>query len=544
MYDLLTASEIRKRFRVAINRNFSLRAIHDIAQRIGYKQKHIGSKVGYHKSVYTALTRHLRELVEYDEQLSMKAQQKPKKQVNTDNYYTYNGERDNVDYDWERNDESVRRDIIKRAINEAISELELYHGSKASFNEFDLAYLSSGWGQQAYGYGVYLISSREGASQYARGGYVYKVKVPNRPYLSYTSISRQNAHKIAKALYDYYLNHDEYGKEAYKGHEDEFWEYECSAVCDCQNGGDVYGTVASILGSDKHTSEFLYGLGYKGIKWIDKMNKNTNYVIFNPKDVQILGKENVGNVNENVNNETVNGVLKSNNPNYVDLKTAVRNFKKWFKGSKVVESNGDPLLCYHGTPQGGFYVFNTIEGVDRKTKWQLLFGSHFTNDKEQGEFYMGANKKNKNKMLYTVFLSIKNPLDVTKDGEHSVLMRYTDGTSGYDRHPEMIDKIDSILSPRMIKKYKFKDSHTEGYVLWNVLNDMTPYNARKLVEALGFDGIKYDARYQMGAQVYGYSNERTDVSWIALYPSQIKSASENSGTFSSESDDIREGREI
>ena len=386
MYDLLTASEIRKRFRTTTSRDFSLKAIHDVAQKIGYKQKHIGSKVGYHKSVYTALTRHFWELVEYNEQLLSKTQQKPKKQVNTDNYYTYNGERDNVDYDWERSDESISNSMIKSAINEAIDELELYHGSQASFER-------------------------------------------------------------------------------------------------------------------------------KG-------------------------------VNENVSNETVNSVLKSTNPNYVDLKTAVRNFNKWFKGSKVVEANGDPLLCYHGTPKGGFYVFNTIEGVDKKTKWQLLFGSHFTNDKEQGEFYMGDSKKNKNKMLYTVFLSIKNPLDVTKNGEHSVLIRYTDGTSGYDRHPEMIDKIDSILSPRMVKKYKFRDSHCEGYVLWNLLNGMTPYNARKLVEALGFDGIKYDARYQMGAQVNGYYNERTDVSWIALYPNQIKSASENSGMFSSESDDIREGRKV
>lgn len=536
MYDLLTASEIRKRFRTTTSRDFSLKAIHDVAQKIGYKQKHIGSKVGYHKSVYTALTRHFWELVEYNEQLLSKTQQKPKKQVNTDNYYTYNGERDNVDYDWERSDESISNSMIKSAINEAIDELELYHGSQASFDEFDLAYLSSGWGQQAYGYGVYLISTREGARDYARGGYIYMAKVPNKPYLSYSRISRQSAYRIAKALYEYYLKYDEYGKEAYKGHEDEFWEYECGVICDCQNGGDVYGTIASILGSDKKTSEFLYGLGYKGIKWVDKHSKNTNYVIFNPKDIQILERKGV---NENVSNENVNSVLKSSNPNYVDLKTAVRNFNKWFKGSKVVETNGDPLLCYHGTPKGGFYVFNTIEGVDKKTKWQLLFGSHFTNDKEQGEYYMGNNKRNKNKMLYTVFLSIKNPLDVTKNGEHSILIRYTDGTSGYDRHPEMIDKIDSILSPRMVKKYKLRDSHSEGYVLWNLLNDMTPYNARKLVEALGFDGIKYDARYQMGTQ-----NERTDVSWIALYPNQIKSASENSGMFSSKSNDIREGRDI
>lgn len=244
--------------------------------------------------------------------------------------------------------------------------------------------------------------------------------------------------------------------------------------------------------------------------------------------------------NENINTETISGVLKTNNGNYTSLATAIRNFKRWFRGSKVVDNDGDPLLCYHGTPKGGFYTFNTIQGVDKKTKWQLLFGSHFTNNKEIGNQYMGKAKSGKGKMLYTVFLSIKNPLDITKEGEHSICIKYTDGTNGYDIHPELVDKIDSILSPRLIKKYKLKDSYAEAYNLWYMLNDMTPYNARKLVEALGFDGIKYDARYGTNQATPGYISETTDVSWIALYPSQIKSATENNGAFSPDSDDIRE----
>ena len=64
-------------------------------------------------------------------------------------------------------------------------------------------------------------------------------------------------------------------------------------ICDCETGGDVYGTIASILGDDKETSEFLYKEGYKGIKWFDKDNGTTNYVVFNPKDITILKKEKI-----------------------------------------------------------------------------------------------------------------------------------------------------------------------------------------------------------------------------------------------------------
>ena len=241
--------------------------------------------------------------------------------------------------------------------------------------------------------------------------------------------------------------------------------------------------------------------------------------------------------------ETINGVLKANNPNYVDLKTAVSNFKKWFNGSKVVEKNGDPLLCYHGTPNGGFTTFNTIEGVDKKTKWQLLFGSHFTNDMEQGKFYMGNSKK-KTKMLYTVFLSIKNPLDLTYGGEYYIVSKpkTNDPEYAFSKHPEIVDKLHELLHPKTLKKHMlWGDSKNECYNLWDMLNDMTPYKARKLVEALGFDGIKYDARYQMGGAYYpGIVNERKDVSWIAFYPNQIKSACNNNGMFSPNSNNINE----
>ena len=236
--------------------------------------------------------------------------------------------------------------------------------------------------------------------------------------------------------------------------------------------------------------------------------------------------------------ETLSDVLGANNPDYVSLDEAVANFDKWFQGSKVVDENGDPLLCYHGTPTGGFTVFNTIAGVDKKTKWQLLFGSHFTNSPEQAEVYRDM-KKTKDRMIYTVFLSIKNPIDLTAHGEYVVVSKPIKETPyAWSNHPEVVDAIHGLIEPRILKKYRLPDSNNECYNLWNILNDLTPFKARKIIEELGFDGIKYDARYIMGPNLPGYGNERRDVSWIALYPNQIKSATGNNGMFSPDSEDI------
>ena len=287
---LLTVNEIIKRFRTEGQcYKFNPKTISYMAVKLGYNLKRIGGKIGYDQSLITAITRHFNKAVEYDKKIGMKMPQRALKQAREGDYYTYNGERDNVDYDWERNES-----LIRRAILESIDELDLYHGSQADFSEFDLAYLGSGWGQQAYGYGVYLIDNPQGAREYARGGLVYTAKVPNGPYLSYKGISRASAMKIAKDFFKYYTTENEYGKEAYKGYEREFWNEECKYLCDCQTGGDIYGTIASLLGDDKETSIFLYREGYKGIKWIDVTadgTKNTNYVVFNPKDITILKKE-------------------------------------------------------------------------------------------------------------------------------------------------------------------------------------------------------------------------------------------------------------
>ncbi len=192
----------------------------------------------------------------------------------------------------------INENRLRQIIHEVIDELELYHGSpKAdSFDHFDIAYLSSGWGEQSFGYGFYLTSSEVTAKGYAGGGWVYKVEVPEGKYLSYRSISNREKERIAREFFRYYTQEYDYGREAYPDEESrqDFWNEECRYLLECHDGGDMYGTISSLIGNDKDTSEFFYKLGYKGIKFPgtngETGEKFTNYVIFNDKDIKIIDK--------------------------------------------------------------------------------------------------------------------------------------------------------------------------------------------------------------------------------------------------------------
>ena len=118
---LWSAQEMSKRFRMTLGKNVSPRAIHVFAEKLGYHMKRIGGKKGYDQSLYTALTRHLKELLDYDSQQTVKTPQKPQKQSNLGDYYTYNGERDNIDYEWEKNESIVRR-VVMEEINKFLDK--------------------------------------------------------------------------------------------------------------------------------------------------------------------------------------------------------------------------------------------------------------------------------------------------------------------------------------------------------------------------------------------------------------------------------------
>lgn len=116
-----TVNEIILKFRTeGACIKFSPRTIGFMANKLGYKKKRGGGKIGYDQSLITAISRHFREAVEYEKALKNKTSQKSKKQSVETNYFAQNGERDNVDYEWEK---QTYENKIMGAIIESINEV-------------------------------------------------------------------------------------------------------------------------------------------------------------------------------------------------------------------------------------------------------------------------------------------------------------------------------------------------------------------------------------------------------------------------------------
>lgn len=93
------------------------------------------------------------------------------------------------------------------------------------------------------------------------------------------------------------------------------------------------------------------------------------------------------------------------------------NFWKWFGNSKIVDENGNPLICYHGTNnkfnefKTGFDGQGTRIGADGKFKIGTL-GFYFTNDKWYASMIGSRNIE--------CYLKIENPLYIENNDWESI----------------------------------------------------------------------------------------------------------------------------
>lgn len=165
---------------------------------------------------------------------------------------------------------------------------------------------------------------------------------------------------------------------------------------------------------------------------------------------------------------------------YAQVRT--KNFINWFgdwindseNASKVIDENGEPLVVYHNTNE----VFNEFDKnlIGKNYKGGMFGrGFYFTNNNEYSKIF------GKNKM--SVFLNIKHPL--TKE------------TNTYD----------------------FKD-----YIM------ASHFNKTKNIDLTIFNG-EYDG-------VVGYNDSEKSVEYVVNESNQVKSATDNIGTFSTTENNI------
>jgi hypothetical protein len=160
-------------------------------------------------------------------------------------------------------------------------------------------------------------------------------------------------------------------------------------------------------------------------------------------------------------------------------------FKRFFKDSKVVDKDGNPLVVYHGTNQD-INEFTTQPNALRSKFYAGEIGSWFGDDpKVANNFARGISTPREKGAVYPAFLNIKNP-------------------KTYNSYEEFMSDAKGRRSAPALRKDLIKQ---------------------------GFDGIHIkDSDTDFGGR-------RDD--WVAFYPTQIKSATGNRGTFDATNPDIR-----
>lgn len=209
----------------------------------------------------------------------------------------------------------------------------------------------------------------------------------------------------------------------------------------------------------------------------------------------------------------------------VDDVTESKQFKEWFgdwqnhpeTASKVVNADGTPKIVYHGTnADKAFTVFDTYGG-----RFGLFgVGSYFTENKEVAESYTKKGKGN-NPRVYSAFLNIRNPLDMDAKFERNAWAGVLDAEQmEYARDAKTNEDLF-----RALKEY------CQDY-------DMRQYEAEELIEGV-IEGAGYDGITHVGGGRYGSKDGPKHQVYIAFNPEQIKSATDNAGTFDRNNPDIR-----
>ena len=211
-------------------------------------------------------------------------------------------------------------------------------------------------------------------------------------------------------------------------------------------------------------------------------------------------------------------------------------FKAWFKDSKVRDLAKRPMVVYHGTCASGFTKFDP-------TKTQEM-GFHFGTQAQAKDFLKGCGTyRGKKAGIYPVYLSIQNPLftpDVYSD-DPVYFIEWAERTNHiHEWFPDEDDSYYRSLNRLREQMAEAKaDTTLEGMDRYNKLAPLKKKAwglLRKVVMRKGYDGIRYKNENE------GQTDSPSNIAWIAFSPAQVKSATENRGTFNRRDPDLRNPR--
>ena len=187
----------------------------------------------------------------------------------------------------------------------------------------------------------------------------------------------------------------------------------------------------------------------------------------------------------------------------INSQTETRQFKNWFKGSKVVNDDGTPRIVYHHT-NAEFWTFDTERSGSNQGK-TLGDGIYISTSPDMFS-YAGKNRME----LYAV---IRNPFEMklTKKQATYVLEKYAAKKHNLDQYDGLYRNhaMGKLTSPVRVFDYLSQYAVENGIKVSDILKD------------LGYDGV------HSGSE------------WVAFDANQVKSATDNIGTFDVDNPDIR-----
>lgn len=219
---------------------------------------------------------------------------------------------------------------------------------------------------------------------------------------------------------------------------------------------------------------------------------------------------------------------------YEIVKQYDENFKPATVNRSLLNEDGTPKAAYHGTPSYGFTVFDKNlmgKGID-----QFGAGFYFATDKNAAESY--GDKQ------YEVYLNIKKPIRIERslDGGDLFEVEITP-QQAYQilkRRPDIMDSEESPLGDYIEeywsegpKDWMIREMAKNFSTIGDLDSDRSAFREypNELHEAIrdvmGYDGVEVS---------FDNTKEKFYVAW---FPEQIKSATDNIGTFDASNPDIR-----
>jgi hypothetical protein len=452
-----------------------------------------------------------------------------------------------------------------------------YHGSPHDFDQFDMAKIGKGVGEQAYGHGLYFteheptaidfrdratasknindfnlyrISGSNEEFEPEKQGHMYEVNINAHPdhMLDWNKPLSEQSPYIVKSIFD-----------ARKDNPTLFNVFKSHFEKD-STGMDFYQALATQHPNGyQGASEFLQRSGIHGVKYRDENNRDkgerpTNYVVFDPKNVDVKRKyEQGGEVLPHDDSQREKNLAAFQEGNHPDV----------------------PHVLYHGThgdikqfkrTKGAHFGFhfgdveaanNRLEDLADKHPWDSedlkernrISTKHFNNLKtfeetlrrknaevphdelvsalEKGEDIGPIFKKYEYVPTEQEAAQLANLHHVYKSSQFPI-MRTGEGSNigAYHvaiKNPLRMKDVGDWGSLKNIKSALPFDSNAKSH--GELINEL---NSR------GYDGVVYSNRVENPVM-------KTD-SYIAFHPHQIKSATGNNGDFNPSKPNINEAR--